>query len=251
MSCASEKTRAFTLSFQDISKVSSNSCLISSYSPWFDNFSDAGVKSGARYKPSDFEIKLNHLYQIHLSHGTAIFRNEVFKQNNLRFDPSFAHAEDYDLFDRAGTVCKLANIPKVVYKVRQHDSSVSKVFATVQEDNSQRVKQRIFNRIGINPSANDLARYQALMHQDYLGLKPNAKELLELLNELYAANNLSSEFDKSHFQNHLKTAWFHFCNASAGRDFNGNVWYENAKFASSKDLKPSTKAKLLLKRILR
>ena len=218
---------------------------------WFNNFSEDGEQGGARYKSSDFEIKLSHLYQIHISHGTAIFRTAVFKKHKLKFDPAFKHAEDYDLFDRAGTICQLANIPNVVYKVRQHDSSVSKVFADVQNANSQLVKQRIFKRIGVTGEEIEQELYRNLIHQDYTSLKPKAEDLLNLLNQLFEANHSSNEFETRMFQNHLKQCWFHFCNAIAGKDFNGNAWYGKADFTMPNDLTLSEKGKLFLKQLLR
>ncbi len=218
---------------------------------WFDTMNDAEKKSdGVRYLSSDEEIRLKHLYQIHLSHGTAIFRSAVLKENSIFYSSFFEHAEDYDIFDRIGIVTQLANIQQVLYLVRQHDTNVSKTFGHVQKDNSLGVKRRIFKRLGlIDITDVEINMYQELQHQNYHQLADRQKEVLLLLKKMFNSNDETAMFNHEFFRNHLSTLWFHYCNSAT----NSNSWtiYHNACFIDNSDLSTAQKVKFRIKSYLR
>lgn len=218
---------------------------------WFDTIDARGEKKGGtRYKPSDEAIRLKHLYQINLSHGTAILRTSVLKENSINYSSDFDHAEDYDIFDRIGTVSKLANIQQVLYVVRLHDTNVSKTFGHVQKDNSLGVKRRIFMRLGITDITDDeIGIYQELQHQNYKQLAQQQKEVLLLLTKMFEANETTNMFSLEFFQSHLSDLWFHYCNSIA----NSQIWsvYRSASFVKSSDLRFSQKIKFRLKAYLK
>jgi glycosyltransferase involved in cell wall biosynthesis len=218
---------------------------------WFDTINETGIrKDGVRYLPSDEEIRLKHLYQIHLSHGTAIFRNAMLKENSIFYSSFFDHAEDYDIFDRIGTVSQLANIQQVLYVVRLHDSNVSKTFGHVQRDNSLGVKRRIFKRLGVGDiSDSDIHIYQELQHQNYRLLAERQNEVMHILSRLFTANAETGMFHHDFFRKHLSTLWFHYCNSVA----NSNSWttYHDASFIDNSDLSTAQKIKFRIKSYLR
>ncbi|MCF8461081.1 MAG: glycosyltransferase family 2 protein [Flavobacteriales bacterium] len=218
---------------------------------WFDTKDDAEKKSdGVRYLSSDEEIRLKHLYQIHVSHGTAIIRNSVLKENSIYYSSFFNHAEDYDIFDRIGMVSELANIKQVLYVVRLHDSNVSKTFGHVQKDNSLGVKRRIFKRLGLTDITDaEIAMYQELQHQNYHQLADRQKEVLLLLNRMFNSNGEIAMFNHEFFRNQLSTLWFHYCNSAT----NSNSWttYHHASFIANSDLSTAQKVKFRVKSYLR
>ena len=218
---------------------------------WFDNMDNTGEKKGgARYEPLEETIRLKHLYQIHISHGTAIIRASVLRKNDISYSSDFNHAEDYDIFDRISEVSQLANIQQVLYVVRLHDSNVSKTFNDVQKDNSLGVKRRIFQRLGITDIDDaEILMYQELQHQNYNQLRSKSNEVLGLLNKMFTANGKSKKFKEEFLRLHLSTLWFHYCNATA----NSNTWtiYNSARFVTGSDLNFSQKIKFRLKPYLK
>lgn len=217
---------------------------------WFDTMNDQGqVKSGSRYKPSDETIRLKHLYQIHLSHGTAILRTSVLKEHAITYSSDFDHAEDYDIFDRIGMVSQLANMQEVLYRVRVHDSNVSKTFSHVQTDNSLGVKRRIFKRLGVtNITDTDIHIYQELQHQNYQVLANQQEAVLQLLNNMFNANATSAMFEQEFFRKHVSATWFHYLNAVKPKQ----LWrrYQSASFVHTTDLDITQMLKLRLKSLL-
>jgi len=63
---------------------------------WFENFSKKGNTGSVKYTTDDSTIRLKQLHQIHLSHGTCIFRTDALKKHQLCFNPEYIHAEDYE-----------------------------------------------------------------------------------------------------------------------------------------------------------
>jgi glycosyltransferase involved in cell wall biosynthesis len=225
--------------------------LVGACGSWFDNMDNAGVKKGgARYKPLDETIRLKHLYQIQISHGTAILRTSVLKNNSISYSSNFDHAEDYDIFDRMGMVSELSNIQEVLYLVRLHQTNVSKTFGHVQKDNALGVKRRIFQRLGVTDITDtEIFVYQELQHQNYIQLGNRQKEVLLLLNRMFAANGDTTIFTEELFRMHLSNLCFHFCNAIGNSESWGT--YKAASFVKNSDLPFSQKVKFRLKAYLK
>jgi hypothetical protein len=140
-------------------------------------------------------------------------------QHGIRFDPSFSHAEDYDFFDRIGNVSKLMNIQRPLYRIRIHGSSVSRIFDEVQRQNSDRVKMRIFKRIGLSITSHELKLFSHLMYQDYgLLLGSGKQDLVHLLNQLIETNNKSEYLPKEFLRHELAVRVLHMCNQLAKND---------------------------------
>ncbi len=184
---------------------------------WYDNIlADGSERSGGRYLPTHEEIKFKNLYQLHIIHGTTMMRMSVIRENELKFDASFPHAEDYDFFTRMAQVSKLYNIQKPLYKIRHHVESVSKKFSDIQESGSNKVKRSLFKQIGVKVSDEDLYLYREFMHQNYSVLKTtDRKRILELLSNLIELNKQSNYLPYEYLRKELATRVLHMFNQLA------------------------------------
>lgn len=178
---------------------------------WYDSFNEMGNVGSCRYLSSHDEISLKHLYQIHLSHGTAMIRKSILDAHQFRFDSEFAHAEDYDLFTRMAMKTRLANLPFVGYLVRQHENEVSVKFNNVQKENSLKVRKRLFKILHNDADDKDLLAYESLNHQNYKTVNIDADRVKFLLESLYLGNTEERFIEDSLFQNHMKNIWLHYC----------------------------------------
>lgn len=189
---------------------------------WFDHLrADGSVKTGGRYHAHHDEIRLRQLYLMHFIHGTAMIRMELLKQRQLKFDPNFPHAEDYDLFDRLGNVSKLANIQRSLYQIRVHPESVSRLYAEVQKKNSDRVKARIFENLGLEVGLSELDLFASFMYQNYHELKgEKTVRLMDLIDRMIAADRQSSYFKKAFLRKELALRFLHMCHGLASHNEN-------------------------------
>lgn len=159
------------------------------------------------FHADDSEIRFRHLYQIHLMHGTSIWRTSVFMETGILFDPDFAHAEDYDLFDRISEHTKLSNIPDVLYHIRLHSESVSQKFDSVQEANSVRIKKRGFKRLGLEVNEAQLELFRDLCHHDHGKLKGSEKEVADTIVDVIEGNQEAKYFSQEFLTNRLSELW--------------------------------------------
>lgn len=187
---------------------------------WYDNIlADGSERSGGRYLPSHEEIKFKNLYQLHIIHGTTLMRMSVIKENDLKFDSSFPHAEDYDFFSRMAQISKLYNVQQSLYKIRHHKESVSKKFSDVQEAGSNKVKRSLFEQIGIEATDEDLNLYREFMHQNYQTLKSeNLEKILGLVSDLIIANRNSNYLPQEFLRKELSERVLHLLNQLAGTE---------------------------------
>ncbi|MBU2061124.1 MAG: glycosyltransferase [Bacteroidetes bacterium] len=177
----------------------------------FQTFSKEGVGITVKYLNNHNEICLKQLYQIHVCHGSAIFRKSFFDEYNLFYNEEYNHAEDYDLFTRASSYTKLANIPYLGYLVRIHDNEVSNVFCEIQLKNSSLIKIREFKKLGVIFTNTEIDDYSKICQQDYWGVQTTPKGVEKLLFDILQANNKTRHIDPKYFENHILYLWFHYC----------------------------------------
>ncbi|MFT4524219.1 MAG: glycosyltransferase involved in cell wall biosynthesis [Bacteroidia bacterium] len=153
------------------------------------------------------EIRFRHLYQIHLMHGTSIWRTEIFSKHKIHFDPDYSHAEDYELFERIGQITQLSNIPDVLYHVRIREDSVSYQFDELQETNSIRIKKRAFSRLGLEMTEERLELFRDLCHHDHIKLAGSIIKVADLFTEMLNANSSSQYLPIDFLSQRLEQLW--------------------------------------------
>ncbi|MBW5446516.1 glycosyltransferase [Cohnella sp. CFH 77786] len=97
-------------------------------------------------------IRCWQLFHTSLSHPTLMMRRSVLEFHQMRYNPYFVHAEDYEFWNRMGEVTRLANLPEVLLHYRYHEGQVSNVYREVQEYNARRIRLIQLSKIGIFPS---------------------------------------------------------------------------------------------------
>lgn len=220
---------------------------------FWDKFSGNTNLTLCVYEPDHETICFKHLHQIHVTHGTAIFRTSVLREHGLYFNADFPHAEDYEFWSRLSQVTKLANVQQKLYRVREHENEVSIKYANVQQQNSNRVKKILFNKIGVEISDADLLLFEKIAQYEYeptLSFLTRGQKMLEHL--LLTAHDYDVFFSESYFKNQLATFWFNInynTTATLGAKAYGN--YYNSPLAQINPLSFSARLKFLLKSLLR
>ena len=99
--------------------------------------------------PDDATLQENALSgRTPICHPLAMFRREAAEQVG-GYDEQFAVAQDLDLWLKLGEVGKLAALPQVLLKYRQHEDSVSEKKQELQVRNMKLACQRAYARRGI------------------------------------------------------------------------------------------------------
>jgi glycosyltransferase involved in cell wall biosynthesis len=214
-------------------------------------FRFVGSEQIIRYKRTHDEIMLKMLYQCHICHPAIIIRKKFIDELEIKFDSDMPHAEDYDLFTRVGERHKLANVQQVLLQYRVHESSVSFKNKQTQDDNSLRIKKRLFNKIGIDASENEIELFRKISQYEYAKTEDLIHETREILEKLLYANEKSAFFKKDFFRKALAQFWFNTCYNLAGIGFWVKREYRSSLLSKYYSLNTVQQLKFFLKPLLK
>jgi glycosyltransferase involved in cell wall biosynthesis len=95
------------------------------------------------YPVNDPEIKRNLTFTCPLAHPTVMMRADLVKRYNVRYDPEYQHAEDYELWSRLSLITNFANIPEVLLRYRIHENQICQRHHSEQMASIAKVKAKM------------------------------------------------------------------------------------------------------------
>lgn len=110
------------------------------------------------------EIFCWQLFYCSLTHPTVFMRKSVLKEHEVRYEPDYLHAEDYEIWNRLAEVTRLANLPEYLFSYRVHESQVSTKYLPIQNQTADRVRIKQLNKLGIVPTEEEFAIHKQFMH---------------------------------------------------------------------------------------
>lgn len=147
-----------------------------------------------------------------ICHPSVMMRASVFREAALRYDPSFPHAEDYELWTRAARATRLANLPEILIRYRKHAAAVSAVHRAAQRATTGRIRRRELAALGIDPSAAEDALHAAIAALAFQAEPGHVEEVERWLLRLGEANRAEARYPRRAFARRLGEYWL-----SAGR----------------------------------
>lgn len=108
-------------------------------------------------------IKAMLPFRIPFIHPSVIIRKKVLTDNSIQYKNDFLPAEDYELWCDLARVTKFANIPLVLLKYRQHQNQISKEKKNIQQNNSDRVRDKYYRKLF--PKEEDFMFYQNIVNE--------------------------------------------------------------------------------------
>lgn len=104
-----------------------------------------------RYNENDNEIKTDLFFgKTPLAHPTIMFRKEIVKRVELKYDSKMDYAEDYDLYCRYSNNLTYANLVEPLLDYRQHRESVSFSHQEMQRICARNSLRNHLFRLGLN-----------------------------------------------------------------------------------------------------
>jgi len=181
---------------------------------WISIFSE---KSRSTWQPptDSEEISALLFFDTGVAHPSVIMRTKYFVDNGLYYDPSFIHAEDYELWTRAIEYFKFANIPEILLCYRQTSGQISQIFNDVQKENATIVRLRQLQKLDITPDNREIEIHMSMMYDKSARSLEYLEELARWLTRIIRANVGKKRYIEPFFSNQLKLKWFHACYATA------------------------------------
>lgn len=159
--------------------------------------------------PSDHEtIKSLSLFYSSIYHPTVFIRVNILKKNNLSYNQSFIHAEDYELWVRIMEKTRVANLKEVLLFHRIHSNEVGNIYKQIQVKNANRVRLYQLNKLGIYPTSEEFKVHQAISYWQFKSDKKFVKVARLWLKKLFIANFKKNYYHQLTFFKVLFGKWF-------------------------------------------
>lgn len=147
---------------------------------WYTVFNFEAL-SESRLPTEHFHIAARTLFDSPFGHSTIMFNMEHLNKQGLRYSGEAEYAEDYDLWERAHPLIRMANIPEFLLYYRLHPSQISNSKGVDQRSASDKIRMRALERFGIPASPDQLAlhcAYSAWENLDMDGRRPRVMKWL-------------------------------------------------------------------------
>jgi hypothetical protein len=128
---------------------------------WVRTFGVAGRHTW-RNPSTDFGIRARLVFDSPLAHPSVMIRHDVVKELNPIYRQEFGRAEDYDLWERLGKICKLANVPRVLLNYRMHAEQVTVTANAASVAGAALVRARILKKWWPTVTEMDLQFHQQM-----------------------------------------------------------------------------------------
>ncbi|OMF66944.1 MULTISPECIES: glycosyltransferase family 2 protein [Paenibacillus] len=148
------------------------------------------------------EVKCRLLFHCCLAHPSVMLRRAVLDHYSLRYDSSYAHAEDYQLWTWLSRVTKLTNVPEVLLHYRKHEGQVSIRRQSEQLGQADRIRYEQLRWLGVEPSESEFAIHLDLC---YSGRRSDATAKSNWIRKLLTSNMKTGVYDQIALMNLLSS----------------------------------------------
>lgn len=187
-----------------------------------------------RREPTTAEaVRCEMLFRCPLHNPTVLARTAALREYG--YDEAFRNAEDYDLWARMNSACRMANLPLKLTSYRRHAGQATAADELPIEDDWQKIHARQLTALGLTFSKQDL-QYHALLHRGRRHFRERTGHGMDIayvrwarrwLEALMHANTGCQRYPQRTFVHMLGQLWWSLCRKAA-REAGMAVWLEFA-----------------------
>ena len=177
---------------------------------WFSKFG-AGKEKVVRWQTDAEAIRAGLLFDSMLGHPTVMLRSALLRSFDLRYDPAYKNAEDFELWVRAAQHCELANLGEVLLRYRVHPGQITQSQAAGQRETAGKVRLAQLGRLGIEPTQEEYEIHQAVSTCVCSGVRDLYPRAEAWLCKLKRANDHMRLYPEPAFSRVLLERWLIFC----------------------------------------
>ncbi len=187
-----------------------------------------GEKTGVKIRrpTNPDEVKASLLFRTSLIHPTIMIRKSFLEKNGVRYghfeNNTVGFIEDYDFYTRAIQFGKLANISEVLLKYRKHSAQTSVEKVKTQIEFAKVIVRRQLERLGIDPTEEDLATAVAVKRYLFLDDMTFQHKLEKLFRKIIEANEIKKIYKEKSLKKVFGEIWLDV--ALAYRAHNKDAW---------------------------
>jgi len=114
---------------------------------WAEVFKKGSQSRFLKHPITHDELLTRLLFSVPFAHPSIMMRKELFDRYNLEYNLEYKNAEDYKFWLDISKYTKFGNIPKVLFKYRYLESSVSRQADNKRDDERFNTISKIFTEI--------------------------------------------------------------------------------------------------------
>jgi len=150
-------------------------------------------------------IRAGLIFTVFIAHATVMIRSAVFGDQEYRYDPNYAFAEDYELWSRLSERHRFANLPDVLYRYRKHAATNELSLREVtRSDSAQRVRLRLLNALGIVPTPEESDLHRQIGDYCYTPSTSLVGRANRWFDKILEANRRTGVFDDAALRVHIE-----------------------------------------------
>jgi len=116
--------------------------------------------------PTEHEdIRCNLLFNCSFLHPTVMWRSSVFREMGLSYE-EFPTAEDYDLWERACSEIRSANLSEPLLRYRNDPKVKVTAYVRQQKEGGRGIRERALRRLGSKPSPEEMEAHHATAYDN-------------------------------------------------------------------------------------
>ncbi|MDD2767552.1 MAG: glycosyltransferase [Methylococcus sp.] len=148
-------------------------------------------------------------------HSSIIARMAVLNRHSLRYDESYKHAEDYELWVRLARHTRLGNLPQVLLRYRSHPENVSNSNKREQIATRDRVRIEHLETFGLLPTPDQKKLHMELFDLRFGGGEERMMSARHWLESLAEAVSTKCGIPLSRLHRDFCRLWYSACGRSA------------------------------------
>lgn len=160
------------------------------------------------------EITFYNLFESAILHPTIIMRRKSIIENNLFYDPTYIHAEDYELWVRASKVVNLANISEVLLLYRLHSNQIGKKYFQEQQNTVMKLHQIQLQNLGITATSEELLLHEVISDNSFKVTSDFVTKSETWFKKIIEANAKLAYYKEPDFSSYLSRRWYSLCKRS-------------------------------------
>jgi len=176
---------------------------------WFSEINNPD----AFYKPycTSEQIKTAFLQGCAIAHPSCILRKSFFTKYNLKYDPEFLVAQDYELWTRAIHFFDFANIPEFLLYYRKNQEGTGAKNRELQKQNGTKIIYRQIKELCPDISDKDFEIFLSFIKQNFSYSQNYVGEVWKVLTKFIEANDIKKEYSAEILDKYFKNKWYRLC----------------------------------------
>ena len=158
------------------------------------------------------EITAAMLFGNKLAHPFVMLNGDAFREHKLLYDKKMKYAQDYELWARIACQypqARLANVPALLGKYREHPAAISKAKLEEQKGFAFRALLQILKKLNLPTNNKNILLQRHLRFREMPESESKKREIVEWAMLLKRSNDEVNLFCKEIFEKNIKEALMH------------------------------------------